>query len=53
MADYGKSLEESLNVLYDSETFQKLSNPDTGLYFQSSRYVYQFLKNEIETGKMQ
>lgn len=52
MEDYGKSLEYSLNILYNSETFQKLNNPDTGLYFQSSRYVYQFLKNEIETGIM-
>lgn len=52
MEDYGKSLEGSLNILYNSETFQKLNNPDTGLYFQSSRYVYQFLKNEIETGIM-
>lgn len=52
MEDYGKSLEDSLNILYNSETFQKLNNPDTGLYFQSSRYVYQFLKNEIETGIM-
>ena len=52
MEDYGKSMEDSLNILYNSETFQKLNNPDTGLYFQSSRYVYQFLKNEIETGIM-
>lgn len=52
MEDYGKSLEDSLNILYNSETFQKLNNPDTGLYFQSSRYVYQFLRNEIETGIM-
>ena len=52
MEDYGKSLEDSLDILYNSETFQKLNNPDTGLYFQSSRYVYQFLKNEIETGIM-
>lgn len=52
MEDYGKSLEDCLNILYNSETFQKLNNPDTGLYFQSSRYVYQFLKNEIETGIM-
>lgn len=29
-----------------------MNNPDTVLYFQSSRYVYQFMKNEIETGIM-
>ena len=52
MSDYEKSLEESLNILYDSETFQKLSDPKTGLYFKSSRYVSPFLKNEIETGIM-
>ncbi|WP_297646690.1 hypothetical protein [uncultured Treponema sp.] len=38
--------------VYNSETYEKLINPRTGLYFQSPLYVYDFLKNEVLTGKM-
>lgn len=48
--DYGMSITESLDALYGSDTYAKLGDPDTGLYFQSSRYVYSFLKTELETG---
>ncbi len=50
--DFNMSILESLDTLYNSETYQKLTNPDTGLYFQSSLYVYSFLKQEITTGKL-
>lgn len=50
--DFNMSILESLDTLYNSETYQKLANPDTGLYFQSSLYVYSFLKQEITTGKL-
>lgn len=53
MKDYGWSLQKSLDVLFDSDTYSKICNPKTGLYFQSSLYLYSFLKNEIETGIMQ
>ena len=32
--DFNMSILESLDTLYNSETYQKLTNPDTGLYFQ-------------------
>lgn len=50
--DYGMSITESLDALYNSDTYAKLNDPDTGLYFQSSQYVYSFLKTEIETGSV-
>lgn len=50
--DYGMSITESLDTLYNSDTYAKLNDPDTGLYFQSSQYVYSFLKTEIETGSV-
>lgn len=52
MKDYGWSLSKALDVLYESETYSKICNPDTGLYFQSNLYLYSFLKNEIDTGIM-
>lgn len=50
--DFNMSILESLDTLYNSETYQKLTNPDTGLYFQSPLYVYSYLKQEITTGKL-
>ena len=50
--DFGMNISESLDTLYNSETYSKLNNPATGLYFQSSQYVYSFLKNELATGRI-
>lgn len=50
--DFGMSVCEALDTLYNSETYAKLINRDTGLYFQSARYVYSFLKNELTMGKI-
>lgn len=46
------SLQDALDSLYNSETFAKLKDPKTGLYFQSPVYVYDYLRREILTGKM-
>ena len=48
--DLGMGVTESLDTLYSSETYAKLSDPATGLYFQSTQYVYSFLKSELNTG---
>ena len=48
----GMDMKSALNSVYNSETYAKLSIPESGLYFQSSGYVYSFLKTEIMTGKM-
>ena len=45
-------LETALDTIYTSDTFQKLKDSKTGLYFQSPLYVYDFLEKEIETGRM-
>ena len=48
--DFGMGVNESLDTLYNSATYMKLSDPATGLYYQSSRYIYSYLKNELTTG---
>ncbi|MCM1031916.1 MAG: hypothetical protein NC410_10820 [Oscillibacter sp.] len=48
--DFGMNIAESLDTLYNSETYAKLNDPNTGLYFQSTQYVYSFLKTELNTG---
>lgn len=50
--DFGMRVTESLDALYGSETYARLSDPATGLYFQSTKYVYSFLKAELTTGKI-
>lgn len=47
------SMPEALDTLYNSETYEKLSDPRSGLYFQAAGYVYDFLDKEIVYGKMQ
>lgn len=51
MEDFKLDMKAALHTLYTSDTYAKLWDTRTGLYFQSPRYVYDFLKNEIKTGK--
>ena len=52
VGDFSMTVPQALRVVYNSETYEKLINPKTGLYFQSPLYVYDFLKNDVLTGKM-
>lgn len=52
MEDFNMDMKTTLHTLYTSDTYTKLQDTKTGLYFQSTRYVYDFLKNEIKSGKM-
>ena len=52
MEERGLSLHEALDTVYNSETYAKLMNPATGLYFQSPVYIYCYLDRELATGKM-
>lgn len=49
--EWNYDIEEALTVLYNSETFERLNNPATGLYYQSAGYIYDFLRNEMTTGR--
>lgn len=48
---HNMDVENALDTFYTSETYSKLKNPETGLYFQSPLYVYSFLENELLTGR--
>lgn len=52
MEEYGWDMKHSFDELYRSQTFQKLNDPECGLYYQGAIYIFQFLKTEIETGKI-
>ncbi|MCR5318733.1 MAG: hypothetical protein K6E22_10955 [Treponema sp.] len=53
VSDFSFTVEQVLRAVYNSELYQKLCDPKTGLYFQSPLYVYDYLKTEIKTGKLQ
>jgi hypothetical protein len=40
-------METALRTLYSSKTYRNLTQPETGLYFQSPQYIYDFLKEEL------
>ena len=48
MDECGLSLQQAFDAVYTSRLFEKLSNPKTGLFFQSSGYVYSFLLEELD-----
>lgn len=52
MEDNGCDLLTAIKEFYNSETFTKLSDEATGLYIESSAYVYEMLKGELKFGKI-
>lgn len=50
--DYQISLSNALDFIYNSDTYQKLEDKDTGLYTQSPAYIYELLKQEYQTGML-
>ena len=45
-------IDEALAIVFNSDTYQKIMNDKAGLYFQSPRYVFSFLENELKNGKI-
>lgn len=52
MEEWEYNMTQAMDIYYNSDTFERLSNPATGLYYQSAGYVYDFLKKEITTGRV-
>lgn len=49
--DTGNEYDVAMDDFYNSVTFQKLTDRETGLYRESAAYVYELYKSEKETGK--
>lgn len=45
-------IKAAFDMFYNSDTYAALNRPESGLYFQSPKYVYSILENEMRTGKM-
>lgn len=50
--DFHLDIPTALNVVYNSKTMALLQDRDTELFIQSPSYVYELLKNEYLTGKL-
>ena len=52
MEDFGYSIPEAMDAVYNSQLYEKILDVETGLYYQSAVYNYEFLRRELLTGKM-
>lgn len=48
--DQNIEYDEAMNKFYNSEIFEKLQDKETGLYLESSEYVYDLFKDEMNFG---
>lgn len=46
--DKNISKEEAMDIVYNSKTYELLCDLETHLYYESSAYVYEMLKEELE-----
>ena len=44
----GYNIQSAIDAVYQSKTFAALNRPQTGLYFQSPGYVYDYLLDELK-----
>ena len=49
--EFGLTIKESLDAVYNSQLYDKILDLDTGLYYQSAGYNYQLLRRELLEGK--
>jgi hypothetical protein len=47
------SMEQALETVLNSDTYQRLQKDSAQLYHQSPRYVFAFLESELRTGKVE
>ena len=52
MRDYRLSMVEALQLVFNSQLYEKVLVLETGLYYQSAAYNYGLLKHEIDYGKI-
>ena len=46
------TMEQALSTVVNSDTYLRLQEDESALYYQSPRYVFSFLTNELKTGKV-
>ena len=52
MEDRKVSLSTALGLVYNSDTYEKILDLETGLFSQSTAYVYSILSRELSLGRI-
>jgi hypothetical protein len=52
MEDQPLDMAEAMRRFYTSETYEKLLDEETGLYLESSAYIYDLFKDECQSGRI-
>lgn len=47
------TMEQALSTVFQSDTYQKIMDEKTRFYYQSPRYVFAFLEEELAKGKFE
>ncbi len=50
--DHNIEYDEAMRIFYNSHTFDKLTDTETGLYLESSAYVYGIFQDERNFGNL-
>lgn len=50
--DFRIEYDKAMQIFYASQTFDKLMDAETGLYLESSAYVYGIFQDERNFGKL-
>lgn len=47
MEDHGMTMQQAMDTLYKSHTYELIEREETGLYYQGAVYVMSFLAEEL------
>lgn len=53
MEEQKMSMSDALDAVYNSDTYEKVLDLETGLFSQSTAYVYGILGRELKEGKIE
>lgn len=48
MEEHSMTMEQAMDTIYNSHTFEKVERTSTGLFYQGSVYVMDMLREELE-----
>ena len=49
--DNSLTMEKALSIVFNSDTYRKVIDERTQFYYQSPRYIFAFLNEELKNGK--
>ena len=50
--EHNLSMTDALDAVYNSDTYEKILDLETGLFSQSTAYVFSILERELKEGKI-